>query len=75
VSIPSPIGRVHSDEPRAVQIRDPEDLDMIHSTVFAGVHIYVDNVLQRQAILDNWSALMTALSSRVDQIIGSVPPA
>ena len=70
--VPTPIGLVHYNEPRAVQVREPENLTEVHSTVFAGVHIYVDNALEREAILDNWASLMEALSVKVDEIISGL---
>lgn len=72
MAIPTPVGRINSDEARAVQVRDPEDLDTIHSTVYSGIYVYVDSVIQRQAILDHWSDIMTAMSTKVDQIIAAI---
>jgi hypothetical protein len=67
--IPAPIDLIHYSEPRAVQVREPENLSEIHSAIHGSFNVYVDTVLERKAVLDNWSVLMEAVAVKVREII------
>lgn len=74
MSIPKPIGLVHFDEPRAVKVREPEDLKSMHSAVHCGVNIYTNTLTETQAVLAAWPVLMQTLADKVAEIVAAVPP-
>lgn len=64
--VPKPVGRVHYNEPRAVIVREPENLDVHHSAIHCGVNIYTDNREQAELIMRNWQYIMAALSNSIE---------
>ena len=69
LSTPKPIGRVHYDEPRAVQVRDPENLDDIHSAIHSGVNVYTDTVSETNYLMDNWAWVMKKADEEVERLL------
>lgn len=69
MSVPDPVGRVHYDQPRAVVVREPENLDSHHSAIHCGVNVYVDSLNQGKFLLDNWNFVMEAISDRVESLL------
>lgn len=68
--VPSPIGVVHFSEPRAVQVRSPENLSDIHSAVQASVVIYTDSKKETDLLLLHWEEIMAAANEKAKEIIG-----
>jgi hypothetical protein len=66
------IGPLHYSDPRAAQVREPEDLSTTHAAVHGEVAIYVDTRNQTHAILDRWSEIMQAASTKAQEIIADV---
>lgn len=71
--VPTPIGRVHPNEPRAVMVRDPENQGVPHSAVFFGLSVYTDNKRETDYLLSRWSELMESLSIDIDDLIANMP--
>lgn len=69
---PTPIGSVHFDEPRAVVVREPENLEAHHSAIHGGINIYVDTLKEGQAILAAWPELMQQVSDYAQAILDDV---
>lgn len=70
---PNPVGRVHFDEPRAVMVREPENLDSHHSAIHCGVNIYTDHKRQADYIMSQWPELMEKLSLEIETLIDNIP--
>lgn len=68
--VPPPIGVVHFSEPRAVQVRNPENLSDIHSAVHASVSIYTDSKIETDTLLSRWSEIMIAANDKAKEILG-----
>src|SRR4029077_9579334 len=66
------IGPLHYSEPRAVQVREPEDLGTAHAAVHGEVAIYVDTRNQTHAIIDNWNEIMEAAAAKAEEILANV---
>lgn len=66
------IGPLHYSDPRAAQVREPEDLNSTHAAVHGDVAIYVDTRNQTHAILDHWGEIMQAASTKAQEILASV---
>jgi hypothetical protein len=69
---PEPIGPLYYDEPRAVKVRDPENLDDIHSAVHGAISIYVDSVTEGHAIIEAWPQIMQAASDKAQEVLDGV---
>ncbi|AKU45360.1 hypothetical protein MADRUGA_70 [Mycobacterium phage Madruga] len=74
MSTPEPIGPVYFSEPRAVKIREPENLTAIHSAVHGELNIVTDSVLETKSIMENWSLIMQAVSEKVELILSEATP-
>jgi hypothetical protein len=68
--VPPVVGVVHSSEPRAVQVRDPESLSEIHSAVHAGVSFYTETKAETNLILAHWQEIMSAANDKAQEILG-----
>jgi len=66
---PTPIGRIHYDEPRGVLVRDTEVESGKHSAVHSGVSVYVDSKTQADLIIQNWPEFMSRLDSIISDFI------
>lgn len=66
------VGPLHYSDPRAVQVREPEDLSTAHAAVHGEVAIYVDTRNQTHAIIDRWSEIMAVASAKAEEILASV---
>jgi hypothetical protein len=78
VPTPTPIEPIHFDQPRAVQVREPEDVSMIHSAISGRVHIYTETKTEADAILAAWRVIMQAAADKANEILRAVranPPA
>jgi hypothetical protein len=69
-------GRVLSNQPRAVRVREPETQDEPHSAIHAGINILVDSQLEAQRILKAWPEITDALASKITEVLErEAPPA
>lgn len=66
LSVPKPVGRIHFEQPRAVQVREPENLEAVHSAIHCGLNIYTDSRNETEYLLKNWEHLMASLSNNVE---------
>jgi hypothetical protein len=66
------VGPLHYSDPRAVQVREPEDLSTAHAAVHGEVAIYVDTRNQTHAVIDRWAEIMEAASAKAVEILASV---
>ena len=66
------IGPLHYSDPRAVQVREPEDLSTAHAAVHGEVAIYVDTRNQTHAVIDRWGEIMEAASAKAQEILAGV---
>jgi hypothetical protein len=71
VSVPTPIGSVHYDEPRAVTVREPEG-DGKHSAVHSGVNVYTDTLTEAQGVIAAWPLIMQAAADKADEILSAL---
>ena len=72
MSVPTPVGRVHYNQPRAVMVREPENLNSSHSAIYSPVHVYVDNKKEADAVLAAWPAIMKILDDALSNVIKDV---
>lgn len=72
MAIPKPIGPVHYDQPRAVKVREPENLGAIHSAVHGAVAIYVESVTEAQAVMSAWPIIMQAAADKTVEVLGAI---
>lgn len=66
---PTPVGRVHFDEPRAAFVREPETLDKHHSVVHCGINIHTDTMKETRLIMSYWGTLMREVDKWVDELL------
>jgi hypothetical protein len=66
------IGPLHYSDPRAAQVREPEDLSTAHAAVHGEIAIYVDTRNETHAIIDNWGAIMEYASAKAQEILANV---
>ncbi len=66
---PDPIGRIRYTEPRAVYVRESNDVINIHSAVHGTVAVYTDTYTQAQALVGRWPELMTVINDKVAEIL------
>lgn len=72
MSVPKPVGPIHFDEPRAVKVREPENLSSVHSAVYGAISIYVDTKMEADAILAAWRVIMQSAADKATEILASV---
>ena len=70
--VPNPIGPIHFDEPRAVQVREPEDVQQVHSAVYGAIAVYVDTKQEADAVISSWSVIMQCAADKATEIIAAV---
>jgi len=73
MSVPTPVGRVHYNQPRAVMVREPENLNSSHSAIYSPVHVYVDNKKETDTVLAAWPDLMKMLDNAIETLLTAVP--
>lgn len=69
LSVPKPVGRIHFEQPRAVQVREPENLESIHSAMHCGLNVYTDNRKETEYLLLRWPELMASLSEEIESLL------
>lgn len=69
MSTPEMIGRIRYTEPRAVYVREGDNVEDIHSAVHGSIAVYTDNYAQAQKLLAAWVQLVTAFNAKVDEIL------
>lgn len=69
--IPDPIGPVHFNQARAVQVREPESQGG-HSAVQSQFIVYTDTQKQTDEIISRWSEIMQAAADKATEILGTV---
>ena len=67
------LGPLHYSDPRAAQVREPENLNETHAAVHGDVAIYVDTRNETHAILDGWNEIMQAASDKAQEILNALP--
>ena len=67
--VPSPIGRIHPNEPRAVMIRDIENQKAPHSAIHCGINIFTDNKAQTDLIIEKWPELLMEFSNTLENML------
>lgn len=72
MSIPNPIGAVHFEEPRAVMVREPEDLKSMHSAIHSGINVYVDSMIEGQAVIAAWPLIMQTAADKIAEVLTAV---
>ena len=72
MSVPEPIEPIHFDQPRAVQVREPENLKSLHSAVSGMMHVYVETRTEATQILDNWRIIMQAAADKANEILTEI---
>lgn len=70
MSVPKPIGVVHFDEPRALKVRNPENLSDIHSAVHSNIYVYTDSKVEADLLLQKWDEIMSAANAKAQEILG-----
>lgn len=73
MATPNPVGLIHFDEPRAVQVREPENLKSVHSAIHCGVNVYTETRLETEFLLQRWPELMLMFDTAVKQILADMP--
>lgn len=68
--VPKPIGVVHFDEPRAVKVRNPENLSDVHSAVHSNVYVYTDSKVETDLLLEKWDEIMAVANEKAREILG-----
>lgn len=66
------IGPLQSDLPRAVMVREPENLQSIHSAVSARIHVLTDTKTETDAILASWPVIMQAAADKIEEILSAL---
>ena len=67
-------GNVQYDLPRAVKVRNPDNLKDIHSAVYSGVSILVNTRSEAEAIIAGWDEIALAISSKVMELLPQAKP-
>jgi hypothetical protein len=67
------IGPLHYSEARAVKVREPEDLNTVHSAIHGEIAVYTDSRLEADAVLAGWPDIMAAASAKAEEILAAVP--
>jgi hypothetical protein len=71
--VPTPVGLIHYDEPRAVMVRDSENQDKPHSAMRSAVNVFTDSVKETNYLIERWPEIMAELDLVVKQIINNMP--
>lgn len=66
---PLPIGRIHYNPARAVQVREPENISLVHSAVSGTLNVYVDSHKEAHAVIAGWSEIIKAVSAKVEELL------
>lgn len=66
------VGAIHFDQPRAVKVRNPNDLNDVHSAVYSGLAIYVNSKTEADAIMNAWKTIMDVTALQVQNILDEV---
>jgi hypothetical protein len=53
-------------------VREPEDLENVHSAIHGEVNIYVDTQTEAAAVLAAWPVIMQHLADKTNQIVSAV---
>lgn len=69
---PAPLGPLHYDKPRSLKIREPEDLNTVHSVVHSGVSIVVETLTEAHGISDSWQIIMQAAADKAAEILAAL---
>lgn len=69
--VPTPIGKVHYDEPRAVMVREPGHLDKVHSAVHGAVAVYTASESEAKKLMASWAQVMTVLDAEVAKVLAT----
>lgn len=69
MATPEMIGRIRYTEPRAVYVREGNNVEDVHSAVHGTVAVYTDTYVQAQQIMAAWVQLITAFNLKVDEIL------
>lgn len=73
MATPPSVGKVHYNEPRAVQVRDPEDNLAPHSAIHCGIHVFTDNKNETEFLMKMWSYLMADMNNTIEEMLNSDP--
>lgn len=68
---PAPIDPIRFSEPRAVKIREPENLSAMHSAVHGDMNVLVESQLEAEAILAAWRVIMQAAADKAQEILSA----
>lgn len=71
MSTPPPIGKVRYTEPRAIYVREGNNVEDIHSAVHASIAVYTDSFTETQKIMAAWTELVTAFNDKVTEILSN----
>lgn len=71
--VPTPVGRIHPNEPRAVMVRDPENQGAPHSAIRGDINIYTDNKKEADYLLEKWPEIVADFADVIDQYILLMP--
>lgn len=66
---PLPVGRVRFTLPRAVQVREPDEVKVQHSAVHGTIAIYTDSISEAQTVIDRWEDIMQAVNEKVTEML------
>lgn len=69
MSVPDPIEPIHFSEPRAVQVRDPENLNSLHSAVNGNIFVYTETKLETDKILEKWAEIMQVAADKAQEFL------
>ena len=69
---PAPIDPIHFSEPRAVKIREPENLSAMHSAVHGDMNVLTQSMTETNAIIENWSLIMQAAADKAAEVLDVV---
>ena len=72
MSVPDPIEPIHFDQPRAVKVREPDDVSSLHSAVSGRIHVYVETKTEADAILAAWRVIMQTAADKANEILTQI---
>ncbi len=63
------IGVLHYDAPRAVKVREPGNLETLHSAIHAPIFVYTDTMQQADIIMSKWPEIMQAAADKAGEVL------
>lgn len=63
------IDKLRYTDPRAVQVREHDNVKNIRNAVYGTVAVYTESMVDTQVLIDNWEEIMNSTSAKINEIL------